>query len=421
MLRLLMMAALSLTLMSASAAARVQITPFHQAMAQAASGDADIAAFYRARAFEPVWMGPGAADRRAAFLWALEQAAHHGLPTSRYEVEAIRTAFATADTSAAQGALDVRMTERFLQYAQDISTGIVTPKKVDPTIVLEVPRRDKLEVMAAFATQDPYAVVQSLWPSAPAYGRLLREKLRLEEMARSGGWGALVPVSKMEPGQSGADVVALRDRLIRMGYLERSLVGHFDAALEAAVRQFQVDHGLTPDGVVGRETVQAMNVPLEDRLAQVVIGLERQRWMNKPLEDRHILVNLAEQHAYVVDQGKVTFDTVVVVGAEEADRRTPEFSEQMTHLVVNPYWHVPRSIAVEEYLPALRRGGARHLEVHSSAGRVNPNQIDFSRYTARTFPYRLKQPPGPRNALGRVKFMFPNPYNIYLHDTPAKD
>jgi murein L,D-transpeptidase YcbB/YkuD len=142
--------------------------------------------------------------------------------------------------------------------------------------------------------------------------------------------------------------------------------------------------------------------------------------MNKPLEPRHVLVNLAEQHAYVVDDGKVTFDTVVVVGADTPDRRTPEFSHTMTHLVLNPYWHIPRSIAISEYLPALRSGGARHLEVYSRAGRVNPANINFSRYSAGNFPYSLKQAPGPRNALGQVKFMFPNHWNIYLHDTPSR-
>ena len=229
-----------------------------------------------------------------------------------------------------------------------------------------------------------------------------------------------MPAGTLRPGDQGEGVVALRNRLIRMGYLRRSAVAVFDAEMEAALRAFQIDHGLTPDGAAGEATLAAINVPLEDRMAQIVIGLERQRWMNKPLEPRHILVNLAEQHAYVVDDGKVTFDSVVVVGADTPSRRTPEFSDTMTHMVINPTWNVPRSITVNEYLPALRRGGARHLQVYSSRGRVNRANIDFSRYNASNFPFSLKQPPGPNNALGRVKFMFPNRYNIYLHDTPSR-
>jgi murein L,D-transpeptidase YcbB/YkuD len=419
-LRLAAIAALCLSF-AAPVHARPLVTPFQQAVAQTASGTESVAEFYRGRAFAPIWMGEGAEHRRAAFLWALDQARDHGLPTARYEPNAIRAAFAAAVTPEAKGRLEVEMTLRFLRYAQDVSSGILDPRAVDPTIKVDVPRRDWLEQITAFTEGDPYAVVRSLWPTAPAYTRLLREKLRLEEMARSGGWGAAVPPTRMEAGATGPAVVALRDRMIRMGYLRRSAVAVYDDALEAAVRRFQVDHGLSPDGIAGGETVEAMNVSLRDRMNQILIGLERQRWMNKPLEDRHILVKLAEQHAYVVDDGKVTFDTVVVVGADTPDRRTPEFSDTMTHMVINPYWHVPRSIAVGEYLPALRRGGARHLEVYSRSGRVNPGAVNFSRYTAANFPYSLKQPPGPRNALGLVKFMFPNVYNIYLHDTPAKN
>ena len=403
-----------------SAAASPLVTPLQQAVARAAADDAAIAAFYRARDFAPVWMGAGAGDRRAAFLWALDQADDHGLPTARYDADTIRAEFAAASDAPARGTLEVAMTRRFLRYAQDVSSGILEPKKIDQTIVLDIPKRDWLEQMTAFTEGDPYALVQGLWPTSPAYTRLLREKLRLEEMAVAGGWGAPVSGDTLARSDEGPGVVALRNRLIRMGYLRRSAVSAFDAQMEAAVRAFQVDHGLTPDGEAGTATLAAINVSLEDRIGQILVGLERQRWMNKTLEPRHVLVNLAEQHAYVVDDGKVTFDTVVVVGADTPDRRTPEFSDTMTHMVINPYWHVPRSITVNEYLPALKRGGARHLEIYSRRGRVNRNAINFSNYTASNFPFSLKQPPGPRNALGRVKFMFPNRYNIYLHDTPSR-
>lgn len=404
-----------------SVSAAPLVTPLQQAVAQSASEDEAIAAFYRARNFAPIWMGEGAEHRRAAFLWALDAADDHGLPLGRYDAATIRADFAAANSSAARGALEVAMTKRFLRYAQDVSSGILDPRRVDSTIKVEVPKRDWLEQITAFTEGDPYAFVQGLWPTSPAYTRLLREKLRLEGIRAAGGWGPTVGGGALKPGASGASVVELRNRMIRMGYLRRSAVAAYDAELEGAVRDFQIDHGLTPDGEAGGSTLQAINVSLDQRMAQIVVGLERQRWMNKPLESRHILVNLAEQHAYVVDDGKVTFDTVVVVGADTPDRRTPEFSHTMTHMIINPYWHVPRSITVNEYLPALRRGGARHLEVYSRSGRVNRANVNFSQYTASNFPFSLKQPPGPRNALGRVKFMFPNQWNIYLHDTPSRN
>ncbi|WP_109563972.1 L,D-transpeptidase family protein [Jannaschia seohaensis] len=413
--------AVPLALTAVAAGAAPLVTPMQQAVAQAASADEAIAAFYRGRDFAPIWMGEGAEHRRAAFLWALDTAPDHGLPVGRYDPDTIRAEFAAARTAADRGALEVEMTRRFLRYAQDVSSGIVDPRRVDPTIKVTVPKHDWLEQITAFAEGDPYAFVRSLWPTTPAYTRLLREKLRLRGIQDAGGWGPPVSVGGLSLGDSGPAVVELRNRLIRMGYLRRSAVASFDAALESAVREFQIDHGLTPDGTVGEATLRALNVPLEDRMAQIVVGLERQRWMNKPLEPRHILVNLAEQHAYVVDDGKVTFDTVVVVGADTPDRRTPEFSDTMTHMVINPYWHVPRSIAINEYLPALRRGGAQHLEVYSRTGRVNRANVNFSQYTASNFPFSLKQAPGPRNALGRVKFMFPNQWNIYLHDTPSRN
>ena len=395
-------------------------TPLQQAVAQAAAGDEAIQGFYRDRGFALIWSGEGSETRRAAFLRAVEEAGYHGLPLGRYDPGVIRAEFAAADASM-RGALDVAMTRRLLRYAADISTGILDPKTVDAGIVLELPVRDRREQLDAFTADDPDAFLRSLPPASLGYARLLRERLRLAGMRDSGGWGPSVPREPLAEGDRGPGVIALRDRLMRMGYLRRTATATFDAAMAGAVRRFQGDHGLAADGTAGPETLAAINVPLADRMAQLAVGLERRRWMNKPLEDRHVLVNLAEQHAYVYDEGRVTFDTVVVVGAEAADRRTPEFSHEMTHLVVNPYWHVPRSITVNEYLPALRRGGARHLEVHTANGRVDRRRIDFSRYTAQNFPFRLKQAPGPGNALGRVKFMFPNRWNIYLHDTPSRD
>ena len=142
-----------------------------------------------------------------------------------------------------------------------------------------------------------------------------------------------------------------------------------------------------------------------------------------PLGKRHVLVNLADFTAKIIDNGKVTFETRSVVGANSSDRRSPEFSDVMEHMVINPTWNVPRSITVKEYLPMLKRNpnAVSHLRIIDSRGRVvSRNSVNFSQYTERTFPFAIKQPPSDRNALGLVKFIFPNKYNIYLHDTPAK-
>jgi len=252
----------------------------------------------------------------------------------------------------------------------------------------------------------------------------MRQKMRLERRVAAGGWGPTVPAKSLKPGQTGNAVVAMRNRLIAQGFLRRTNGRAYDETMQAAVLAFQRAHGLEPDGVAGASTITEMNVSAEARLRSVMVAMERERWVNQARGERHILVNIPDFTAKVIDHGKVTFETRSVVGARKADRPTPEFSDVMEFMVINPSWYVPRSIIVNEYLPALRNnpGAVRHLEITDRRGRVvNRGSANFAGYTARNFPYAMRQPPGKSNALGLVKFMFPNRYNIYLHDTPAKN
>jgi len=252
----------------------------------------------------------------------------------------------------------------------------------------------------------------------------MKEKLKLEKLLASKGWGDKVAAKSLKPGATGGAVVQLRNRLIRMGYLKRSAANSYDANLQKAVQQFQLTHGLNPDGVAGAETVKQINLGPVDRLQQIHVAMERRRWINQPLGKRHLLVNIVDFHVSVVDNGKVTHKTRVVVGKNVSDQRTPEFSDTMTHMIINPTWNVPRSIATKEYLPMLKRNpnAAGHLKLIDSRGRtVSRGAVDFSQYSAKNFPFDMKQPPSKGNALGLVKFMFPNKYNIYLHDTPSKN
>ena len=228
----------------------------------------------------------------------------------------------------------------------------------------------------------------------------------------------------LKPGQSGNAVVILRNRLQTMGYLKRSSAQTYDAAMQSAVQQFQLSRGLNPDGVAGPGTITEINRPIESHLQAVMVAMERERWMNRPRGKRHVWVNLTDFSAAIIDNGKETFKTRSVIGKDQSDRRSPEFSDVMEYMVINPTWNVPRSIATKEYLPLLKRNpnAVGHLRIVDSRGRtVSRSSANFGAYTARTFPYAIKQPPSNRNALGLVKFMFPNRYNIYLHDTPAKN
>jgi len=406
--------------------ATAQVTAFKQAVAETGSRDDDIAKFYRAQNFEGVWTGDSELHRarRAALLDALRRAGDHGLPVARYDADALERQMANARSARDLGMIEVEMTRMFLQYARDIQSGALIPKKVVDAIKREVTYTDRAELISGFLTAQPAAYLRSLAPRTIEYSALMKQKLMLQEQLTRGGWGPTVNASSLKSGNSGPSVIALRNRLMRMGYLPRSNAKTYDAAMVEAVKAFQKAHGLNQDGTAGGSTIKQINTGIEPRLKSILVAMERERWLNKKRGTRHILVNIPDFTAKILDNGRVTFETRSVVGANKSDRPTPEFSDVMSHMVINPSWYVPRSIIVGEYLPALRNNpnAVRHIEITDRRGRVvNRNTANFAKYNASNFPYSMRQPPSRSNALGLVKFMFPNKYNIYLHDTPAKN
>ena len=403
------------------------VTAYKQAVAETAALDEEIAAFYRARQFEPLWTGEGDIylARRNALLEALGQAAMHGLPADRFRAEDAIALMRSVSNPREMGRVEVELSKAYLAYARAVQTGLLEPRRIDAGLVREVPYRNKATLLAALENPDPRQAIRALAPTTHEYARLMKAKMQLEHRIAHGGWGPTVSAGKLSPGDTGAAVVALRNRLIAMGYLAPTALATYDAALQQAVQTFQADHGLEADGVAGGSTLAEINVSPRERLKSVLVAMERERWVNLPdgRGKRHILVNLTDFKARIIDDDKVTFETRSVIGHQDPDRRTPEFSDVMDHMVINPSWFVPRSIIVGEYLPQLRNnpGAVGHLEIIDSRGRVVSRANGFSQYSASSFPFSMRQPPGPRNALGSVKFMFPNKYNIYLHDTPAKN
>ncbi|EIE50545.1 peptidoglycan binding domain-containing protein [Citreicella sp. 357] len=404
----------------------LSLTAYKQAVAESLSDDAEMARFYRERGFEPLWTAPGeaAAIRRAALIEALAGASDHGLPRARFAPSALVAQLRAARTDRERGLAEIALSRAYLDFAHALNGGLIDGRKVDSGIKRAPQRLPSRVLLDRLEAEDPRIVLGSLAPQSPEYARLMRARFELQHIIARGGWGDTIREGKLEPGQTGPGVVTLRDRLSRMGYLAPSLSAVYDARMTAAVVRFQSDHGLEADGVAGASTLTAVNVAPEERLKSVLVAMERERWMNLPdgLGQRHVLVNLTDYHARIVDGGKVSYETRSVVGAQDPDRQTPEFSDVMEFMVINPSWYVPRSIIVNEYLPLLRRnpGAVSHLEITNSRGqRVNRGR-GFSQFSAASFPYAMRQPPGPQNALGQVKFMFPNKYNIYLHDTPSK-
>ncbi|SDG02723.1 L,D-transpeptidase family protein [Sulfitobacter delicatus] len=417
--------ALMIAVLVETGPASAQVTAFKQAVAEAAAQDEDIAAFYRENDYKALWTGADEEHRarRSELFRAISGAEAHGLPVSRYNPDAVLAMLRDVRSPRDRGTAEVELSKVFLKYARDIQTGMLIPKRIISQIVREIPYRDRKTYLQDLTKSSPTAFFRALPPRSLEYNALLKEKIEMEQLLSQGGWGPTVPAGKLEPGDRGNDVIALRNRLIAMGYLERSNAVDYDAALTEAVRQFQVAHGLNSDGVAGPATMKQVNIGVEKRLQSVIVAMERERWFNTDRGKRHVLVNIPDFSAKIIDDGKVTFQTRSVVGAAREDRPTPEFSDVMEHMVVNPSWYVPRSIVTKEYLPQLKRNpyAVNHIEITDSRGRkVNRGSVNFSRYTARSFPFSMRQPPSRSNALGLVKFMFPNKYNIYLHDTPAK-
>jgi murein L,D-transpeptidase YcbB/YkuD len=394
-----------------------------QSIAEAAARDKSLSAFYRERNYKPVFVGNGDGRRRSALLKALGSAGDHGLPSKAYDVEGLKAAMKAAKTPSDRGRVEVEAAKRLLDYADHMRSGVLNPRSVDNLMVMEVQRYDRASTIDAFSKSNPSAFLRKMAPNKPEYVRLQKEKLKLEKLLGKGGWGDKVQAKSLKSGQSGGAVVQLRNRLIRMGYMRKSATQTYDASIQAGVQKFQINHGLSPDGVAGGSTIAQVNKGVQERLQQVLVAMERQRWNSRPVEKNHVWVNIPDFHVDLMKNGKSTFRSRVVVGKNTSDRRTPEFSDTMEFMVINPSWYVPRSIVTKEYLPLLKRnkGAAGQLQIIGRNGKpVSRNSINFSQYNEKNFPYSMKQPPSKGNALGLVKFIFPNKHNIYLHDTPSK-
>jgi murein L,D-transpeptidase YcbB/YkuD len=419
-----MLVSASLAAAAGAAGAAETITPFMQGVARLAAGDEAMSAFYRSTGYEAIWTDAEEDDRErlAALVTAFSRSDHHALPAGAFTADAVRRRLQRIRTDADRGRAEVEISRLFLDYAHAVQSGVISPDAVSDEIKRSAPRREGSDLLQRLVDGTPEKVMRSLPPATPEYGQLVRARMDLKRTISAGGWGPPVPEGRYEVGVRGAGVIALRNRLIAMGYLPRTAHDTYDKVMAGAVRQFQADHGLVVDGITGGETITEINRDPEDRLAQVVVAMERERWLNIDRGDRHVWVNLADYSVTLLDHGAPTFATKAVVGSARDGRRSPEFSDVMEHMVINPSWHVPRSIAINEYLPAFRanRYANSHLLVYYRGQPIARERINFSAVTPQNWPFQLRQPPSRSNALGLVKFMFPNRWNIYLHDTPEK-
>lgn len=391
------------------------------ALARGVADDPGLAAWYGGTGLQPVFAAPEGAPLRAALIAEAGQAAAHGLPDV-YGVERLRRLDAAMP---APVETELAFARSFARWTHDVGGGILEPRRVHPEIRRDVLRTPLDQLLRRFVeAPDPAAALASVAPQTPEY-RVLQAALA----ARSGPVIApdlpQVPAGAWREGARNHAVALLRARLAAAGFAADSAEPElFDADLARQLRAYQARVGLAPDGVAGPRTLDRLNGGRDTDSRDLLIALERMRWMNgHDLNARMIWVNLPEFNVRVKDGGRTIYESRAVIGKDRDDWRTPEFSDVMQNVVVNPSWNVPRSMAIRDYLPRLQqnRFAAAHLDVVDSRGRVvDRASVDFSRYTAKSFPYRLRQKPSADNALGEVKFIFPNSMNIYLHDTPTK-
>lgn len=391
-------------------------------------------AFYARRDFAPAWsdaQGPRPAAR--ALVAFLEEVVADGLDPRAYRRELLRDLLRQAETgnptpnAGLFTDLDFLLTDAFLLLASHLRAGRVNPATLHGEWVVGFEHAaDFLPALElAIETGEIAPAMAEFRPPHPEYARLRAALARYRGLEGEGPYPVLPEQARWQKGEGGEIADVLRARLKREGDLPEGS-GEDEETLEQALRRFQERHGLEVDGRLGPRTRQALNLPLAARIRALELNLERWRWLPRDLGDPHIRVNIPGFDLVAMAGGEPALEMKVVAG--RVVRRTPVFSSGLDRIVFNPDWNIPRRIAVEDILPKarrdpdyLRREKIRVFEHWGpDAAELDPAGIDWSSLSARDFRFRLMKDPGPHNDLGRVKFLFPNPFAVYLHDTPSR-
>ena len=399
--------------------------------------------FYQQRLFEPAWFGGNGPGKNINELVSLiRSASKEGLNPRDYHLDRITAVLAEVKASLDEEKnvsyrlwvdAELLLTDSFLVLGSHYLAGRVNPESIDSEWIAN--RRDAdlaLILQKALENGTLKASLQNLLPPQHGYRNLKLMLASYKEIAANGGWRSMPEGNQIRKGDSGELIDMLKVRLSQSNDLELpgysySLSDSFDQDLESTVQKFQRGHGLEVNGLVDQATLSALNTPIEKYIEQIEINMERWRWLPQELGARYILVNIANFELDVVENGTQILTMNTIVG--RTYRRTPVFSGLMTYLVFNPYWHVPPGIAVNDILPAVKKDvnylAAKKIKVFQGWGEdtqtIDPGTIDWNSISAKDLPFRFRQEPGTDNALGNVKFMFPNKFDVYLHDTPAKE
>lgn len=380
---------------------------------------------YKDQNYQLIWTdGDRPSSRYEEFAAVLATADDHGLPSEHYRLPIDDRSEGRAKISAeAAPEIDVRTTATFLRYFAHLSGGRLDPRALQSLWTLKPEKPDLVVALTtAVKNNDLTTAMDRLQPQHPEYRELQKALARYRAIAAKGGWPSIPTATRLKPNQQSPVVPALRQRLAIEGDLdpahEKDPSPVFDATVVEAVKRFEERHRLQPDGIVDAATVHALNVPVDQRVRVIELNLERWRWLPDQMPDRHFVVNVPDFRLEAIENGKAVMGMRVVVG--EPDNKTPIFADEMTHVVFSPYWNVPPGIAKEETIPQAIGDpeflARNNMEVVGPSGAVvDPYSVDWSSATG----LRIRQRPGSGNALGGVKFMFPNNFDVYLHDTNA--
>ena len=408
--------------------------------------------FYRRRAYQPSWINDANKPSQLAeqLLDAVNTAEQNGLRPAFYNATELRDVMrslkiAFAPTPRQLANFDLLLSDTYFTYAAHILAGRLSANQVEQYWKLEPRSMDLVShLQGALVKRDIAASLDALSSPHPGYASLRNVLSEYREQAEAGGWPRVPEAAKLELGARGEAVKQLQARLQASGDLEALTAvttpsseeagntiaatepksppqAVFDNTLQEAVMRFQERHGLAADGVVGPNTLAALNVPIEQRIREIELNLERFRWLPASLGERYIEVNIPAYQLKVVENDQNVLTARVIVGRD--DRPTPIFTSDMSYLVFSPYWYVPRTIMVEDKLPILRKRPyslrKQGIRIFSGSREIDPGKVRWSRVNEKNFSYSMRQDPGKHNALGGIKFMFPNQHSVYIHDTSS--
>ena len=386
--------------------------------------------FYAEREYKPLWSdAKGPLNRAYDLLSVIIHADDEGLTPSDYYLDEITKYWSSKEPDAAIH-LDLLLSAALYRYSIHVYSSRINPQELDVDWHIKSNTQDVRSLFTAVARKESISQLLNALPPQHSGYQLLKKALQhYRDLEQQGGWQRFYKGPTLQSGVQHRQVIQLRQRLEISGDLLDNSIQNmdiFDHGLTEAVKRFQQRHGLTIDGKIGPQTRRALNITVSARIRQIRINMERWRWMPRKLGNRYLMVNMTGFELYIMENGSSVLAMPVIIG--KSYRSTPSFSGLVSLMEYNPYWTVPTSIALEDIIPRQIRDPSYFAKKSiklfrgwgENAREIDPLTVNWKQLDKDHFPYWLRQDPGPKNALGRVKFLFSNPYTIYLHGTPDR-